>query len=120
MEYWMGVFVHTFAGIVGIQRGWSPGFLNVARTALLTLVSTRVVLASADQSERILGIGEITAVSMAVTHAPATDRHVLDAVVVLDRHRTRDCNPGIPNPGHIFYPKTGLKLPDWLQKSHHK
>jgi len=84
MEYWMGVFVHTFAGIVGIQRGWSPGFLNVARTALLTLVSTRVVLASADQSERILGIGEITAVSMAVTHAPATDRHVLDAVVVLD------------------------------------
>jgi len=78
--------VRTFASVVGVERGRSPRFLDEPGTAFVALVAARVVLTAADEAQRVARVGEITAVCVTITHATTSDRHVLDAVVVLNTH----------------------------------
>ena len=82
----MGWAARTFASVVGVQRGRSPRFLDEPGTAFVALVAARVVLTAADEAQRVARVREITAVCVTVAHATTSDRHVLDAVVVLNTH----------------------------------
>ena len=73
----------TFTGVLQLAGSWSPGFLLEPRTALVALLPARVVLTLADELVRVVWIRLLTVGSVAVTHASAADRDVLDAVVVL-------------------------------------
>lgn len=77
------ILLRTFAGVLGVDGGRSPRFLNEARTAGLTLVAARVVLTSADETRLVARVVHVAAVGVAVTDAPAADRYVLNTVVVL-------------------------------------
>jgi len=88
--------VLTFTGVVGVQCGRSPRLLNEARTAFLTLVTTRIVLTSTDETQRVVRVSKITAISVTITHTPTTNGHVLDAVVVLDTHRHTHIHTATP------------------------
>jgi hypothetical protein len=81
----VSVTLAWFAGVVGIDRGRSPGFLDESWTAALTLVAARVVLTATDESRLVVRVVHVTTVGVAVTHASTADRDVLDAVVVPSR-----------------------------------
>jgi len=76
----------TFTGVVGVEGGRSPRLLYEARTTLVTLVATRVVLATTDETQWIVGVRQITAVCVSIADAPTTDWYVLYTVVVLHIH----------------------------------
>ena len=67
------VMTHTFTGVVGVQCGRSPRFLNKPRTAGLTLVPTRVMLTAADEPQWIARISQITTVSVTVTYTASSN-----------------------------------------------
>ena len=68
MSYIMCRHRHTFTGIVVVQGGRPPRLLYETWTASFTLVTTGVVLTTADETKWIARISQITAVSVTVAH----------------------------------------------------
>lgn len=74
----MSDWLRTFAGVVIVESGRSPRLLNKASATTFALVTTSVVLATTDQTHRIVGVGQVATVRVTIAHTPTADRYVLD------------------------------------------
>lgn len=77
----------TFTLVSVTQSSWLPWFLNKSWTAALALVSTCVVLTATQQLVLVKRVGFVTHTSVTIADTAATNRNVLNTVVVLCKQK---------------------------------